>query len=97
MKNYKIQIEDSEVLFFKKLMDKLSFIKYEEIPTISEPRIYPGANFAIHGSKNQPEKKSDTTSEKKAMHMNPDPKKIKKDAMADIRDVILKIDQMRNK
>ncbi len=97
MKNYKIQIEDSEVLFFRKLMDKLSFVKYEEIPTISEPRIYPGANFAIHGSKNQPEKKVDSTSEKKPLDITSDPKKVRKDAMTDIRDIMLKIDQMRNR
>lgn len=97
MKNYKIQIEDSEVLFFKKLMDKLDFVKYEEIPTVSEPRIYPGANFAIHGNKNQQKIKVDNPSGQKSMDMTQEPKKVRKDAMTDIKDIMLKIEQMRNR
>jgi len=78
-------------------MDKLDFVKYEEIPTVSEPRIYPGANFAIHGNKNPPGKNVDNVSEQKPMDMTMEPKKVRKDAMTDIRDIMLKIEQMRNK
>ncbi len=98
MKNYKIQIEDSEVQFFKQLMNKLNFVKYEEIPTLSEPRIYPGANFVIHGNKNQPERKIDNTSiQKKSIQITEKPKNVRKDGMTDIRDAMLKIEQMRNR
>lgn len=97
MKNYKIQIEDSEVPFFKKLMDKLDFVKYEEIPTVSEPRIYPGANFAIHGNKHQTGIKVDNASDQKSMNMPKEPKTVRKDAMTDIKDIMLKIEQMRNR
>lgn len=97
MKNYKIQIEDSEVPFFKQLMNKLDFVKYEEIPAVSEPRIYPAANFAIHANKNQLERKISNPSEQKSMHMAQEPKKVRKDAMTDIKDIMLKIEEMRNR
>lgn len=95
MKNYKIQIEDNEVQFFKQLMDKLNFVQYEEIAHVNEPRVYPATNFTIHSNKNQPEKDSGHIAVGKSKSR--DPYKHRKDAMSEIRDAMLKIDELRNR
>ncbi|WP_075589978.1 hypothetical protein [Labilibacter marinus] len=97
MKNYKVQVSEKEARFFVELMDKLSFVQYEEVESFTEPRIYPAADFEIrsskdktviadlHNSKNSPNKSLEVKDESK------------KDAMRDIRDVISQIDKLRNR
>ncbi|SMO74258.1 hypothetical protein SAMN06265379_10693 [Saccharicrinis carchari] len=97
MKNYKIQIEDTEVQFFRHLMDKLGFTKYEEIKPVNEPRVYPGGNFEIRSS-NNPAPKSDTNlSAGNSSLGKQQSSNTRKDAMKDIRDIISRIDRERNK
>ncbi|WP_154665644.1 hypothetical protein [Saccharicrinis fermentans] len=45
MKSFKVTIEDSEVKFFKDLLDKFDFVRYEEVDGFEEGEDISGSGF----------------------------------------------------
>ncbi|MGQ1783783.1 MULTISPECIES: hypothetical protein [unclassified Saccharicrinis] len=96
MKNFKVKVEDREVKFFKELLDKFSFVHYEELVGSEEPRIYPAADFEIRSKKHQEDKGVKADSGEPPKRSLEKSKKNRQDAMNDIRNVISQIDKLRD-
>ncbi len=92
MKNFKVKVDDVHVEFFKQLMDRLSFVNYEEVDAFHEPRIYPGADFEIRSGQTRKPQEVLKKSSKSNKELDA---KSHSDTMDDIRSVISKIDKMR--
>ncbi len=97
MKNFKVIVEDSEVKFFLKLLDNLNFVQYEQVENFTEPRIYPAADFEIHSAKEKSSKSTEISPLKTSKLSIEEEEKLKMDTLNDIRNVISRIDRMRDR
>lgn len=98
MKNFKIQVDNHKVDFFKQLLDHLDFVSYEEVEGFSEPRIYPAADFEIRSEKDRVSIDKETMNRNVSVSPPIEHKDtIRKDALSDIRNVMANIEKMRNK
>ncbi len=51
MKYIKLKVQNHKFEFVKELLSQFNFVEMEVIDSYDEPRVYPGTNFEIRGSK----------------------------------------------
>ena len=92
MKNYKVKVEDEKVKFFKELLSNLDFATFEELDETVEPRVYPAASFEIRSGKGE----SKPPHPDQAANQADERKKSAQSREDSLKDVLNKIEQMRN-
>ncbi len=100
MKNFKIQVDEQKVAFFKELLDSLDFVRYEEMEVYSEPRVYPAADFEISSAKKASASSFNRSNENKLASketLAADQEKEKMDALNNIRNAINQINKKRDR
>lgn len=90
MKNYRVKVREDKAEFFEELMRYLDFLDYEKVEGFSEPRIYP--SFEIRSS----DRRGRVTAKSAAHTKDRQPPELD-DNLSSIREVMQKIDAMRDK
>ncbi len=101
MRNFKVKVDDAKGEFFKELLQNLDFVSFEEVDSFREPRVYPAAEFEIRSPKDTTSttyKKSTSGKGKaaKGKESTSSEAQSRQDSFNDIREVMQKIDALRN-
>ncbi|MFW6275826.1 MAG: hypothetical protein ACOC2M_04250 [bacterium] len=91
MKHYRIKIRDDKAAFFEELLRYLDFLDYEQVESFSEPRIYP--NFEL---KTREDKEDKTSGKKYSVSSKGKENEGKGSSAESLREVLAKIDQIRD-